>query len=106
MSPSSKGLIAEADALIIASPVYFLGAHGSVKMLLDRAFSFYPIMGRMRGTCRAILAVTYGLEDRIGAAPQTLLTFAAFLGTLRQGVGDPQGRHAGRGACEKPPADG
>jgi multimeric flavodoxin WrbA len=74
-----KDLIAEADALIIASPVYFLGAHGSVKMLLDRAFSFFSVIERTRDK-PAILAVTYGLDDRIGTAPQTLLTLAAFLG--------------------------
>jgi len=74
-----KGLMAEADALIIASPVYFLGAHGSVKMLLDRAFSFFPVVPKMRHK-PTILAVTYGLRDRIGTAQQTLLTLAAFLG--------------------------
>ena len=82
-----KGLIAEADALIIASPVYFLGAHGSVKMLLDRAFSFFPIIDRTRHK-PTILAVTYGVRDRIGTAPQTLLTLAAFLGlSVKAAVG-------------------
>ena len=83
--PFLKRLIAEADALIIASPVYFLGEYGSVKMLLDRAFSFFSIMEHTRGK-PAILAATYGLQDRIGTAPQHLLTLAAFLGLSVKGA--------------------
>lgn len=37
------GRIAEADALIIASPVYFLGAHSIFKRVLDRGFLFYGV---------------------------------------------------------------
>ena len=70
--------VAHADALIIASPVYFLGTHGSVKGLLDRAFSFFPAVEK-RGRIPAILVTTYGMTDKIGCAPQALLTLAAFL---------------------------
>ncbi|MGD0231266.1 MAG: flavodoxin family protein [Syntrophorhabdales bacterium] len=67
------------DALIIASPVYFLGTHGSVKRLLDRAFSFFHAIDTMeKKPC--ILVNTYGMRDRIGCAPQALRTLAAFLG--------------------------
>jgi len=77
--PFLKGQMVSADAIVIASPVYFLGAHGSVKMLLDRVFSFFPLVEKMwEKPC--ILVATYGLKDRIGTAPQTLLTLAAFLG--------------------------
>lgn len=70
--------IAEADGLIVAAPVYFLGAHGSVKNLLDRGFSFYgSIESYQDKPC--ILACTYAMPDKIGTAPQTLRTLAAIL---------------------------
>ncbi len=73
------GQVAAADAVIIAAPVYFLGAHASVKCLLDRAFSFFTTMENLaRKPC--ILVTTYGMKDRIGVAPQALLTLASFLG--------------------------
>jgi NAD(P)H-dependent FMN reductase len=71
--------IVSSDALIIAAPVYFLGAHGSVKCLLDRAFSFFGAIEGIQGK-PSLLANIYGMRDRIGASPQTLLTFASFLG--------------------------
>lgn len=71
--------VASADALIIASPVYFLGTHASVKGLLDRAFSFFPFVEK-RAKIPSILVTTYGMTDKIGCAPQALLTLAAFLG--------------------------
>jgi multimeric flavodoxin WrbA len=70
--------ISAADALVIASPVYFFGAHASIKQLLDRAFSFFGVTERMkRKPC--ILVNTYGMKERIGVAPQTLLALASFL---------------------------
>ena len=71
--------IVAADALIIASPVYFLGTHGSVKALLDRAFAFFSALdGTAKKPC--LLVNTYGMKDRIGVSPQALLTLASFLG--------------------------
>ncbi len=71
--------IAAADAVIIAAPVYFLGAHASIKCLLDRAFSFFTAVENLaRKPC--VLVTTYGMKDRIGVAPQALLTLASFLG--------------------------
>jgi NAD(P)H-dependent FMN reductase len=71
--------IASADALIIAAPVYFLGAHSSMKRLLDRAFAFFDAIERTQ--CKPCLLVnTYGMKDRIGTSPQTLLSLASFLG--------------------------
>ncbi len=67
------------DALIIASPVYFLGTHGSFKRLLDRSFSFFHVVEAM-GRKPCVLVNTYGLKERLGTAPQALLTFASFLG--------------------------
>jgi multimeric flavodoxin WrbA len=71
--------IVSADALIIASPVYFLGTHGCVKALLDRAFAFFSALESMaRKPC--LLVNTYGMKDRVGVSPQALLTLASFLG--------------------------
>lgn len=70
--------ISSCDALIVASPVYFLGAHASIKRVIDRSFSFYATIEKSkRKPC--ILANMYGMEERIGTAPQALLTLATFL---------------------------
>jgi multimeric flavodoxin WrbA len=71
--------IASSDALIIASPVYFLGAHASVKCLLDRAFSFFSAVEKISKK-PSLLVNIYGMENRIGTSPQALLTLASFLG--------------------------
>jgi NAD(P)H-dependent FMN reductase len=71
--------IVSSDALIIAAPVYFLGAHASVKSLLDRAFSFFGALDGTQGK-PCVLVNMYGMRDRIGVAPQTLLSLASFLG--------------------------
>jgi multimeric flavodoxin WrbA len=71
--------IAECDALIIATPVYFLGAHASLKALLDRTFAFYGILPKTRGK-PSLLVTTYGMKESVGTAPQTLLAFSSFLG--------------------------
>ncbi len=71
--------LAGADAFIIASPVYFLGAHSIFKQVLDRGFLLYTILPRTYGK-PCILLNLYGMDDRLGAAPHTLMTFASFLG--------------------------
>jgi NAD(P)H-dependent FMN reductase len=71
--------IATSDGLIIAAPVYFLGAHACIKRILDRAFSFYGRSEAMAGK-PCLLVNVFGMKERIGTAPQTLLTFASFLG--------------------------
>jgi multimeric flavodoxin WrbA len=71
--------ISSCDGLMIASPVYFLGTHMSVKAVLDRTFAFYNHLSSIRGK-PCILINTYGMKDSIGTAPQTLRTFASFLG--------------------------
>ncbi len=71
--------IAEADALIITSPVYCLGAHSIFKRVLDRGFLFYRVLEKTYGK-PCILLNFYGIKERIGAAPQTLMSFATFFG--------------------------
>ena len=73
------GCIAESDAYIIASPVYFLGAHSIFKRILDRGFLLYNVLERTHGK-PCILLNLYGMGDRLGAAPHTLMTLASFLG--------------------------
>jgi NAD(P)H-dependent FMN reductase len=70
--------ISEADGLIIAAPVYFLGAQGSIKNLLDRAFSFYGSIKASEGK-PCVLACTYAMPNKVGVSTQTLRTLAAIL---------------------------
>jgi len=70
--------ITESDAIIIATPVYYLGAHSIFKRILDRGFLFYNYMEKTYNK-PCILINIYGIEDRIGISPQTLMTFASFL---------------------------
>jgi multimeric flavodoxin WrbA len=71
--------IVSADALIITTPVYYLGAHSIYKQILDRAFLFYGVFERTYGK-PSILINVYGIGERIGTSPQTLMTMATFLG--------------------------
>ncbi len=70
--------IEQSDAIIIATPVYYLGAHSVFKKILDRGFLFYDYIEKTyEKPC--ILINIYGIKDRIGMSPQMLMTFASFL---------------------------
>jgi len=71
--------IVGSDALIIASPVYFLGSHSIFKRIIDRGFLFYTVLKKTYGK-PCILLSFYGIKNRIGTAPQTMMSFATFLG--------------------------
>ncbi|OPY73958.1 MAG: putative NAD(P)H-dependent FMN-containing oxidoreductase YwqN [Syntrophorhabdus sp. PtaU1.Bin058] len=71
--------IVQADAVIMASPIYFLGANAIFKKILDRGFLFFDILHEVYKK-PSVLVNLYGMNGRIGVAPQMLLTFAAFLG--------------------------
>ena len=71
--------IAAADAIIIASPVYYLGANSIIKKILDRGFLFFTVLRQTFGK-PCILVNFYGIKDRIGVAPQMLETMAVMLG--------------------------
>lgn len=71
--------ILQCDALIIASPVYFLGTHSIFKRVLDRGFMFYKYIERTNNK-PCVLVNFYGMEEKIGVAPQTLMTLAISLG--------------------------
>lgn len=67
--------IASADALILAAPAYFLGAHSSLKRFLDRGLSFYGEVDRLWGK-PAVGAAVAGIEGMEGS---TLLGIESFL---------------------------
>jgi NAD(P)H-dependent FMN reductase len=71
--------ITEADGVIIASPVYFLGAHSIFKQILDRGFLFYRVLRETFGT-PCILLNLYGMDNRVGVSSHTLRSFASCLG--------------------------
>ena len=71
--------IANADAIILSSPVYYLGVNAAVKKILDRGFLFFPMIKDVYGK-PCILLHFYGIKDRAGATAQALESFAAFLG--------------------------
>jgi multimeric flavodoxin WrbA len=71
--------ITTADAVIIASPVYYLGANGIIKKILDRGFLFFTVLRQTYGK-PCILVNFYGIKNRIGVAPQMLETMAVMLG--------------------------
>lgn len=71
--------IANSDAIIIASPVYFLGSQSMFKRIIDRGFLFYSVLEKTYGK-PCILINFYGMKNRVGVSPQTLMSFATFLG--------------------------
>ena len=73
-----RNQIAESDALLIAAPVYFLGAHSIIKRILDRGFLFYEDAER-NAQKPCILVNLYGMEEKIGVASQTLRALAGVL---------------------------
>jgi hypothetical protein len=73
-----KDQILQSDALLIAAPVYFLGAHSIIKRILDRGFLFYEDAERNEHK-PCILVNLYGIEEKMGVAPQTLRALAGVL---------------------------
>jgi NAD(P)H-dependent FMN reductase len=67
--------IAEADALILAAPAYFLGAHSALKRFLDRGLSFYGAVDRLWDKPAVGVAVA-GIPGMEGS---TLLGIESFL---------------------------
>jgi len=67
--------IASADALIVAAPAYFLGAHSSLKRFLDRGLTLYGALDRLWGKPAVGVAVA-GIPGMEGS---TLLGVESFL---------------------------
>ena len=70
--------VAGADALILAAPTYFLGAHSSLKIFLDRAISFYSLGNRLWGKP----AVGVGIAGMEGKEGSTQLDIEKFLAVI------------------------
>jgi multimeric flavodoxin WrbA len=71
--------IAAADALILAAPTYFLGAHACLKAFVDRGISFYAMAERLWGKPAVGIGIS-GIEGKEGS---TLLDIERFLVTIQ-----------------------
>lgn len=71
--------IAAADALVLAAPTYFLGAHACLKVFVDRGISFYAMAARLWGKPAVGIGIA-GIEGKEGS---TLLDIERFLATLQ-----------------------
>lgn len=70
--------IAEADALILAMPTYFLSAHSSLARFLDRGLSFYAMSEALWGKP----AIGVGVAGIAGKEGSTLLDIERFFAAL------------------------
>ena len=76
--PFLRDQILEADGIIVAAPVYFLGAHSIIKRILDRGFLFYADAER-NAHKPCILVSLYGIDEKLGVTTQALRALAATL---------------------------
>jgi multimeric flavodoxin WrbA len=67
-----------ADAIIIASPIYFLGMHTRLKLLCDRLISVLNEAREYTGR-RCAVVVPYGVEGWQGYGVEATVSFARFL---------------------------
>lgn len=70
--------VREADAIILASPVYFLGMHTRLKLLCDRLISVLNEATVYAGR-HCVVAVPYGVEGWQGYGVEATVSFARFL---------------------------
>ena len=70
--------IQDADAIIIAAPVYFLGMHTRLKLLCDRLISVLNEADKYTGR-RCVAVVPYGVEGWQGYGVEATVSFARFL---------------------------
>ena len=70
--------IAEADALILSAPTYFLGANAAVKNLVDRGLSFYGVADRLWEKPAVGIAVA-GIAGLEGYTPLVIESFLKIL---------------------------
>jgi hypothetical protein len=75
--------LAEADAYVVAAPVYLLSANGSLKKFLDRGLQFYAFVDRLWEKPAAGVAIA-GLEGMEGSTKRDVESFVKLaLGDLR-----------------------
>jgi NAD(P)H-dependent FMN reductase len=70
--------VRQADAVILASPVYFLGMHTRLKLVCDRLISVLNEAAAYSGR-RCVVAVPYGVEGWQGYGVEATVSFARFL---------------------------
>ena len=70
--------VREADAVILASPVYFLGMHTRLKLLCDRCISVLNDAREYSGR-RCVVAVPYGVKGWEGCGVEATVSVARFL---------------------------
>ena len=70
--------IREAEAVIIASPVYFLGMHTRLKLVCDRLIAVVNEAESYTGR-RCVVVVPYGVEGWQGYGVEATVSFARFL---------------------------
>jgi len=75
--------IAVADGVIIASPTYFMGPNGVLKVFLDRCLQMFGHAHSLRGK-PAVNIVTAGLEGVAGYTEAALNSFTLILGMKLQ----------------------
>ena len=75
--------LAEADAYVVAAPVYLLSANGSLKKFLDRGLQFYAFVDRLWGKPAAAVAIA-GIEGMEGSTKRDVESFVKLtMGDLR-----------------------
>jgi multimeric flavodoxin WrbA len=70
--------IAQADAIIVAAPAYFLGASANLRRLTDRGLSFYAYIDKLWGK-PAVAAAVAGIPGKEGATLLGVENFARML---------------------------
>jgi NAD(P)H-dependent FMN reductase len=70
--------VRQADAVILASPVYFLGMHTRLKLVCDRLISVLNEADAYTGR-RCVVAIPYGVEGWQGYGVEATVSVARFL---------------------------
>ena len=90
-----------ADGVIIASPTYFMGPNGVLKVFLDRCLQMFGHSQSLRGK-PAINIITAGLEGEAGYTEAALNSFTLMLGMNLQGSAVFYGALPGESLWQKP----
>lgn len=76
-------MLAEADAYVVAAPVYLLSANASLKGFMDRGLQFYAFVERLWAKPAAAVAVA-GIDGMEGSCKRDVESFAKLtMGDLR-----------------------
>ncbi|MDR3567273.1 MAG: flavodoxin family protein [Syntrophobacteraceae bacterium] len=77
------GALAQADAYVVAAPVYLLSANSSLKALLDRGLQFYAFVDQLWGKPGVAVAMA-GIDGMEGSGKRDVESFVKLtLGDLR-----------------------